>query len=117
MIRIAGIALIGVLFGGAASVQGGGIRLLGAIDGCVRNPSGMPQPGAVVLLETRSERVIARTQTSVSGRFRFESLTPDTYTIRVWASSFIPASRQNVPVKAGMESLLAVQLANFFSSI
>ena len=47
MIRIAGIALIGVLFGGAASVQGGGIRLLGAIDGCVRNPSGMPQPGAV----------------------------------------------------------------------
>jgi len=40
MLRIAGIALIGVLFGGAASVQGGGIRLLGAINGVVRNPSG-----------------------------------------------------------------------------
>jgi len=116
MIRIAGIVLIGVVLGGAASVQGGGIRLLGAIDGCVRNPSGMPQPGAVVLLETRNERVMARTQTSVNGRFRFDSLSPDTYTIRVWASTFVPASRQNVPVKAGMESLLAVQLANFFSS-
>lgn len=117
MLRIAGIALIGVLLGGAASLQGGGIRLLGAIEGRVRNPSGMPQPGAVVLLETRNERVIARTQTSVDGRFRFDSLSPDTYTIRVWASAFVPASRQNVPVKAGMESLLAVQLASFFSSI
>jgi len=77
----------------------------------------MPQPGAVVLLETRNERVIARTQTSVDGRFHFESLRPDAYTVRVWASTFVPASRQNVPVKAGMESLLAVQLASFFSSI
>jgi hypothetical protein len=117
MLRIAGIALIGVLMGGAASVQGGGIRLLGAINGVVRNPSGMPQPGAVVLLETRNERVIARTQTSVDGRFHFDSLSPDAYTVRVWASTFVPASRQNVPVKAGMESLLAVQLASFFSSI
>src|ERR1039458_3485990 len=117
MLRIAGIALIGVLFGGAASVQGGGIRLLGTINGVVRNPSGMPQPGAVVLLETRNERVIARTQTSVDGRFHFDSLSPDAYSVRVWASTFVPASRQNVPVKAGMESLLAVQLANFFSSI
>jgi len=116
MLRIAGIAVIGVLLGGAC-LQAGGIRLLGAIEGRVRNPSGMPQPGAVVLLEARDSRVIARTQTSVDGRFRFESLSPDSYTIRVWASSFVPASRQNVPVKAGMESLLAVQLASFFSSI
>ena len=42
---------------------------------------------------------------------------PTAYTVRVWASTFVPASRQNVPVKAGMESLLAVQLASFFSSI
>ncbi|MGO9242590.1 MAG: carboxypeptidase regulatory-like domain-containing protein [Bryobacteraceae bacterium] len=117
MLRIAGIALIGVLWGGAASVQGGGIPLLGTIEGRVRNPSGLPQPGAVVVLETRHERVIARTQTNLDGRFRFVALSPDSYTVRVWASAFVPASRQNVPVKAGMESLLAVQLANFFSSI
>ena len=117
MLRIAGIALIGVLLGGAASVQGGGIPLLGAIEGRVRNPSGLPQPGAVVVLETRNERVIARTLTNLDGRFRFAALSPDSYTVRVWASAFVPASRQNVPVKAGMESLLAVQLANFFSSI
>ena len=117
MRRIAGIALIGVLLGAGAGLHGGGLRLLGAIEGRVRNPSGMPQPGAVVLLETRSAHLIARTQTSVDGLFRFDSLSPDSYTVRVWASSFVPASKQNVPVRAGMESLLAVQLASFFSSI
>ncbi len=117
MLRIAGIALIGVLLGSATSAQGGGIRLLGAIEGRVRNSVGMPQPGAIVLLQTHSEHLVARTQTAVDGRFRFDSLAPDSYTVRVWSSSFLPANRQNVPVRAGMESMLSVQLASFFSSI
>jgi len=117
MLRIAGIALMGVLIGSATSAQGGGIRLLGAIEGRVRNAAGMPQPGAIVLLESGSEHLVARTRTAVDGRFRFDSLTPDSYTVRVWFSSFVPADRQNVPVRAGMESMLSVQLASFFSSI
>jgi hypothetical protein len=117
MLRIAGIALMGVLLGSATSVQGGGMRLLGAIEGRVRNAAGMPQPGAIVVLETRTDHLVARTQTAVDGRFRFDSLTPDSYTVRVWSSSFVPADRQNVPVRAGMESMLSVQLASFFSSI
>jgi hypothetical protein len=117
MLRIAGIALMGVLLGSATSAQGGGIRLLGAIEGRVRNAAGMPQPGAIVVLETRADHLVARTRTAVDGKFRFDSLTPDSYTIRVWSSSFFPADRQNVPVRAGMESMLSVQLASFFSSI
>ena len=117
MLRIAGIALMGVLVGSATSVQGGGMRLLGAIEGRVRNAAGMPQPGAIVLLQTRNDRLVGRTQTAVDGKFRFDSLTPESYTVRVWSSSFVPANRQNVPVRAGMESLLSVQLASFFSSI
>lgn len=117
MLRIAGIALMGVLVGSATSAQGGGLRLLGAIEGRVRNAAGVPQPGAIVLLQSSSERLVARTQTTVDGRFRFESLTPENYTVRVWSSSFLPANRQNVPVRAGMESMLSVQLASFFSSI
>jgi len=117
MLRIAGIALMGILMGSATIAQGSGIRLLGAIEGRVRNAAGMPQPGAIVLLETRNDRVVARTRTAVDGRFRFDSLTPDSYTVRVWSSSFVPADRQNVPVRAGMESMLSVQLASFFSSI
>lgn len=117
MLRIAGIALIGVLWGSAFSVQGGGIRLLGAIEGRVRNSVGMPQPGAIVLLQTKNEHVVARTRTAVDGRFRFESLSPDSYTVRVWCAAFLPADRQNVPVRAGMESMLSVQLASFFSTI
>jgi len=117
MLRIAGIALMGILLGSATGAQGGGIRLLGAIEGRVRNSVGMPQPGAIVLLQTRNEHLVARTQTAVDGRFRFDSLTPDSYTVRVWSSSFLPANRQNVPVRAGMESMLSVQLASFFSTI
>jgi hypothetical protein len=117
MVRIAGIALMGVLLGSATSAQGGGIRLLGAIEGRVRNAVGMPQPGAIVLLQTQNEHLVARTQTAVDGRFRFDSLVPDSYTVRVWSSSFLPADRQNVPVRAGMESMLSVQLASFFSTI
>jgi hypothetical protein len=106
MLRIAGIALMGVLLGSATSAQGGGIRLLGAIEGRVRNASGMPQPGAIVLLETRADHLVARTRTAVDGKFRFDSLTPDSYTVRVWSSSFVPADRQNVPVRAGMGVIL-----------
>jgi hypothetical protein len=117
MLRIAGMALIGVLLGSATSAQGGGIRLLGAIEGRVRNSVGMPQPGAIVLLQTHNEHLLARTQTAVDGRFRFDSLPPDSYRVQVWSSSFLPADRQNVPVRAGMESMLSVQLASFFSTI
>jgi hypothetical protein len=117
MLRIAGIALLGVLVAGSASAQGGRIRLLGAIEGRVRNAAGIPQPGAIVLLQNNNERVVARTQTAVDGRFRFDSLTPENYSVRVWSSAFVPANRQNVPVRAGMESMLSVQLASFFSSI
>jgi hypothetical protein len=117
MVRIAGMALIGVLLGSATSAQGGGIRLLGAIEGRVRNSVGMPQPGAIVLLQTHNEHLVARTQTAVDGRFRFDSLPPDSYRVQVWSSSFLPADRQNVPVRAGMESMLSVQLASFFSTI
>ncbi len=117
MLRIAGIALMGVLIGSYTSARGGGIRLLGAIEGRVRNAAGVPQPGAIVVLQSRNEHLVARTQTAVDGRFRFDSLTPENYTVRVWSSSFVPANRQNVPVRAGMESMLSVQLASFFSSI
>ncbi|MBI5083790.1 MAG: carboxypeptidase regulatory-like domain-containing protein, partial [Acidobacteria bacterium] len=51
------------------------------------------------------------------GRFRFDSLSPDNYSVRVSLASFVPAMRTNIPVRAGLESILNIQLANLFSSI
>ena len=117
MLRIAGIAWIIALTGSAALLQASATSPLGAVAGRVRNGSGTPQSGAIVVLESRGERTVARTQTGVDGRFRFDLLTPDLYSVRVWASSFVPASRQSVPVRAGMEVMLSVQLASLVSSI
>ncbi|MBI5087277.1 MAG: carboxypeptidase regulatory-like domain-containing protein, partial [Acidobacteria bacterium] len=103
------------LLGG--SVAGAELRLFGSIAGQVRNASGTSQMGAVVYLMNRYEKVVQRALTSPDGRFRFDSLSPDNYSVRVSLASFVPAMRTNIPVRAGLESILNIQLANLFSSI
>jgi hypothetical protein len=117
MLRNTSVLLLATLLCGGASATGAELKLLGSITGQVRNTAGATQMGATVLLLNRHERVVHRALTSPDGRFRFESLTPDQYSVRVNLSSFIPAMRGNVPVRAGMESFLNIQLANLFSTI
>jgi hypothetical protein len=117
MSRIANLTLASALLAGAWHASGVDVRPLGAIQGSVRNAAGRPQIGAEVMLEGRGARILARARTSFDGRFKFDALIPDTYTIRVLAASFVPADKQNVQVRAGMASVLSVQLASFFSSI
>jgi hypothetical protein len=93
------------------------IQWLGAIQGRVRDPAGVPRMGASVVLLNRYEKVVQRTFTNPGGAFRFNSLLPDLYTVRVSLSTFVPASRSNIQVRAGTESYLSIQLANLFSSI
>jgi hypothetical protein len=93
------------------------IRLLGAIEGQVRNPSGMAQMGANVVLMNRYEKLIGQTLTNADGHFRFDSLFPDYYSIRVNGATYVPATKSNILVRAGMESFLDIQLANLISSI
>jgi len=93
------------------------IRLLGAINGQVRSAAGVSQIGATVMLLNRNDRVISRTLTNIDGKFQFDSLVPDRYSVKVLHNSFLPAALSNILVKAGLESRLNVQLANIFSSI
>ena len=52
-------------------------KLSGSIAGFVRDSSGIPQMGAIVLLFNRYERLVMRALTNERGVFGFDSLTPD----------------------------------------
>ena len=90
---------------------------LGTIVGVVSSNSGVGQMGASVYLYNRYERLVRRAVTNESGAFGFDALTPDTYSIRVTLSSFMPAVRQNILVQPGMRSFLSINLASVLSSI
>lgn len=117
MLERAGIAFLAVMAVAPAAAVGAEYRLLGSLKGEVRNPSGTVQMGAVVALYNRYERLIQKTLTDAYGRFEFNALAPDQYAVRVNLSTYIPANRTHIPVKAGMESYLSIELATIFSSI
>jgi len=91
--------------------------LSGGIFGQVKNGAGIMQMGATVLLYDRYDQLVRRSLTNEQGKFAFDHLTPDLYSIRVTLASFVPALRRNIAVAAGSENLLEISLANLFSSV
>jgi Carboxypeptidase regulatory-like domain len=91
--------------------------LSGGIFGQVRNSSGIAQMGASVLLYDRYDQLVRRSLTTADGKFAFDELAPNLYSIRVTLASFVPALRRNIMVAAGSENLLQISLANLFSSV
>jgi hypothetical protein len=73
--------------------------------------------GAAVSLYNRYDELVRRALSNQDGKFAFDSLTPDVYSIRVSLASFVPALRRNIPVLAGSENLLKIQLTSALSSI
>ena len=90
--------------------------LSGQIFGEVRNATGVVQMGAVVSLYNRYDELLRRGLSNQDGRFVFDSLAPDIYSIGVSLASFVPA-RRNISVLAGSENLLKIQLASALSTI
>ena len=91
--------------------------LSGQILGEVRNANGVVQMGAVVSLYNRYDELLRRGLSNQDGKFVFDSLAPDVYSIRVSLASFVPALRRNISVLAGSENLLKIQLASALSTI
>jgi hypothetical protein len=87
------------------------------ILGDVRNANGVAQMGAVVSLYNRYDELVRRGFSNQDGKFAFESLSPDIYSIRVSLASFVPALRRNISVLAGSENLLKIQLASAMSTV
>ena len=73
--------------------------------------------GATVTLYNRLDRLAEKVTTNERGEFKFPSLFPDLYSVRVTLATFLPAFRQNIQVAAGMQSVLAVNLSGIFSTI
>ena len=92
--------------------------LSGSIAGFVRDGAGIPQMGASVFLMNRYERVIRQSITNERGIFGFDTLpVGDFYSIRVSLASFVPAMKHGIAVKAGMQSLLYINMASVLSSV
>jgi len=96
---------------GSAPVPAGGIL------GQVKSSANVVQMGASVLLYDRYDQLVRRALTNAEGKFVFENLSPDMYSIRVSLASFVPAIRRNIAVAAGSENLLQINLANLFSTV
>jgi hypothetical protein len=92
-------------------------KFTGRIVGLVKSSAGIAQMGATVQLLNRFEKPLLRAITDERGAFVFDSLGPETYSVRVSLSSFVPALRANIQIGPGSERYLAIQLANLFSSI
>ncbi len=89
----------------------------GSLAGFVGDTAGVPQMGAAVLLYNHQGRLVERAYTNKRGAFGFASLVPGFYSIRVNLSSFVPAYKQNVSIRAGARSFLSVNLSSVLSSI
>jgi hypothetical protein len=94
-----------------------GFEQYGAIAGTVSSNLGVPQMGATVLLYTRLDRLFGKAVTDARGGFQFAGLTPDSYSVRVMLTTFVPALRRNILVEPGMRSVLHVSLSSLFSTI
>jgi hypothetical protein len=73
--------------------------------------------GATVLLYNRYDHLIRQALTNEQGKFAFDTLSPDLYSIRVTLASFIPAIRRNISVEAGSNSVLQINMATLLSSV
>ncbi len=101
----------------AFAAQPSALRVSGSIAGYVRDSRGVPQMGATVVLVNRYGRVLGQSLTNDRGIFGFASLAPDLYSVRVSFAAFVPAIKSRIAVKAGLQSLLYINLASVFSSV
>src|SRR3954451_1930978 len=109
--------LVGFLWTSGPCVAASSLKLSGELAGSVKDPAGIPQMGATVLLFNSYDRLIQKAISSASGEFSFSSLAPDLYSVRITLASFVPAVKKNISVQPGMRSMLAINLATVLSSI
>jgi Carboxypeptidase regulatory-like domain len=93
------------------------VALSAEILGQVRNSGGVSQMGAIVSLYNRYDELVRKSLTNEQGRFVFDSLMPDLYSIRVVLASFVPAERRNIAVLPNTENRLDINLASVFSTV
>ncbi|MGH9559276.1 MAG: carboxypeptidase-like regulatory domain-containing protein [Bryobacteraceae bacterium] len=111
------LGLLGLAAAPSPALAASASVLSGGIFGQVKSAAGIAQMGATVLLYDRYDQLVRRALSNQQGKFAFDQLAPDSYSIRVMLASFVPAVRRHIAVAAGSENLLQVNLAGLFSTI
>ena len=87
------------------------------ILGQVKDSGGAAQMGASIYLYNRYDELVRKALSNEQGRFAFDALVPDLYSIRVILASFVPAERRNISVLPNSENRLDINLTSVLSSI
>jgi hypothetical protein len=93
------------------------LTLSGALAGTVHDLVGTPQMGALVFLYDHTDKLRERVLTDSFGNFLFKGLNPDSYSVRVTMTSFLPALRNHIQILPGTQKNLEVSLSTLFSSV
>src|SRR3954466_15158444 len=100
--RIAAGLLVGLLGASGmfcAPVSAAALNPVAAqILGQVKDSGGAAQMGAGIYLYNRYDELVRKALSNEQGRFAFDALVPDLYSIRVILASFVPAERRNIAV-------------------
>ena len=112
----AGILALVLSLAGTAHAASPG-RSTGQILGTVHDAAGVAQMGATVYLYNRYDQMVNHVLTNEQGRFGFDSLVPDIYSLRVILASFAPAERRNIAVLPNSENRLEISLASMLSTV
>jgi hypothetical protein len=111
------LALCGLLFcaWGTASAQNG----YGLITGIVRDPAGIGQMGATVVLTTEQlgDQVSTRLLTDRNGSFSLGNLRPGLYSVKASLAGFLPALQEHVRISPNLTTVIHIELGSVFSSL
>jgi len=88
----------------------------GTISGYVRNAAGVPQMGAVVELLSSTTQAFT-VFTDDTGYYSAGGLLPGIYSIKANATSFLPALREGVGLRAGSRVLVNLTLTSLFDAV
>ena len=106
------------LLGSLGTVRAASPNILsGELLGEVKSAPGIAQMGAAVYLYNRYDELVRRSLTTQDGRFAFDGLAPDLYSLRVILASFVPAERHNIAVLPNSQNRLDINLSSVLSTV
>ncbi len=86
------------------------------ISGTVRDVHGTPQMGALIQLVRADASPVAAAISDDHGRYMMPLVTPGQYELHATAAFFLPVSRNNIRLRAGVQSVVNLTLSALFEA-
>ena len=86
------------------------------ISGTVRDVRGTPQMGALVELLRADATTVATAISDDHGRYMMPMVAPGRYQLRATAAFFVPFSRNNIHLRAGVQSIVNLTMSAVFEA-